>query len=133
MSFKAGLNLVKPCHPSASFRLPSHSTEGKGRSVRFYVPLWFLLVLKTLTDSGMVLELLCVADSGRIAGAVTTVLFPSGKLLPESSEAISSECYLGLQHINLDKHSINRFSVLCFQRVEGTPLNMTWVGSHVLL
>lgn len=116
MSFKARLSLVKPCHPSASFRLPSHNTEGKGRLARLCVPLWFLLVLKTLTDPGMALELLCVADSGRIAGAGTTVPFPSGKLLPESSEAKSSECYLGLQHIYLEKHSIISFSVAVFSR-----------------
>lgn len=51
----------------------------------FYGPLGFFLVLKTLTVSGVVLELLCVADSGRFAGAGTTVPCPSGKLLPESS------------------------------------------------
>lgn len=119
VSFKARPALVKLFHPSASFRLQSHNTEGQGRLTKFHVSLWFLFILKTLTGSGVVLELLYIADSGRIAETSVTFPFPSGdwRLLPDSSEAKSSECYLRLQHINLDKHSTISLSVVGFARV----------------
>lgn len=75
------------------------------------------IYVKTLTESGVILELLYIADNGRIS---ETSLFPflqgSDNILPESSEAKSSECYLGLQHINLNKHSTINLSVAGFER-----------------
>lgn len=92
VSFKARLALVKPLQPSASFRLQSHNTEGQGRWTKFYVSLWFLFILKTPAGPVVLLELLDIADSGRIAETSMTFPFPSGdwRLLPDSSE-----CYLG--------------------------------------
>ena len=74
-SFKARLALAKQFHPSTSFLLSFHNTEGQGRLAKFYVSLWFLFKLKT--ESG-VLELLYVADSGMVAETSMTFPFPSG-------------------------------------------------------
>lgn len=101
MSFKAGLPLVKLRHPSASSRPPSHR-RGKGKVGKVLCSLVVPSCIKDPDCFWHGADLLCVADSGSLAGAGTIVLLPSGKLLPESSEATSSECYLELQHINLD-------------------------------
>lgn len=103
LSFRIRPALVKLFHLSAGCS-PEEGKTGKVLYL-FSIPVWILL--KTLTESGMVLDLLYTADSRRIAETSVTFPFPPGEwqLLPESSEAKCAERYLGLPHINLDKHS----------------------------